>query len=106
LAIPTPWTSRFDSQEVWEKARGGIGGSTEPSLRHAALCVSVPPIQMIVYNRDVAGASHIPTEKTLSKENVNKLIEKWRFPVADSQASNSSRTLPSPAIGNGRPRRS
>jgi glucose dehydrogenase len=37
-----------------------------------------------MYNRDVLGTRHNPAEKALSKENVGQLVEKWRFPPADS----------------------
>lgn len=36
------------------------------------------------YNRDVLGTRYNPAEKTLGKENVEKLVEKWRFPPQDS----------------------
>src|SRR5262245_64669805 len=38
-----------------------------------------------MYNRDVLGTRHNPAEKTLGPENVDKLVEKWRFPPADSK---------------------
>jgi polyvinyl alcohol dehydrogenase (cytochrome) len=37
-----------------------------------------------MYNRDVIGTRHNPAEKTLNKENVAQLVEKWRFPSRDS----------------------
>jgi outer membrane protein assembly factor BamB len=37
-----------------------------------------------MYNHDVAGWRFNPAEKTLSPSNVGKLVEKWRFPAADS----------------------
>src|SRR5689334_10796098 len=36
------------------------------------------------YNHDFLGTRHNPAEKTLSRENVGQLVEKWRFPPADS----------------------
>ena len=37
-----------------------------------------------MYNRDVIGTRHNPGEKALGKDNVGQLVEKWRFPPADS----------------------
>jgi glucose dehydrogenase len=37
-----------------------------------------------MYNRDVIGTRHNPAEKTLGKDNVARLAEKWRFPAAGS----------------------
>lgn len=37
-----------------------------------------------MYNRDEIGTRHNPAEKSLSKNNVGQLVEKWRFPSADS----------------------
>src|SRR5262249_54495075 len=36
-----------------------------------------------MYNRDVLGTRHNAGEKTLGKDNVGRLVEKWRFPPAD-----------------------
>lgn len=33
-----------------------------------------------MYNRDVLGTRHNPAEKHLSRDNVGKLVEKWRYP--------------------------
>jgi outer membrane protein assembly factor BamB/dienelactone hydrolase len=38
-----------------------------------------------MYNHDQAGWRFNPAEKTLSPANVGKLVEKWRFPAADSK---------------------
>lgn len=37
------------------------------------------------YNHDVLGWRYNPAEKTLSPANVGKLVEKWRFPPANSK---------------------
>ncbi|MDR3404142.1 MAG: PQQ-binding-like beta-propeller repeat protein [Chthoniobacter sp.] len=37
------------------------------------------------YNHDVLGWRFNPAEKTLSPANVGRLVEKWRFPAADSK---------------------
>jgi outer membrane protein assembly factor BamB/dienelactone hydrolase len=38
-----------------------------------------------MYNHDLAGWRFNPAEKTLGPGNVGKLVEKWRFPAADSK---------------------
>src|SRR3954466_15773535 len=43
------------------------------------------PADWPMYNHDVAGWRFNPAEKTLSTANVGKLVEKWRFPAADSK---------------------
>src|SRR5262245_45693876 len=50
-----------------------------------AAAVSADPHDWPMYNRDVLGTRYNPAEKTLSKENVDKLVEKWRFPPVDSK---------------------
>jgi glucose dehydrogenase len=42
------------------------------------------PADWPTYNHDVAGWRFNPAETTLNPENVPRLVEKWRFPVADS----------------------
>ncbi len=37
-----------------------------------------------MYNHDLAGWRFNPAEKTLSPANVGKLVERWRFPAANS----------------------
>ena len=46
--------------------------------------VSADPNDWPMYNRDVIGTRHNPGERALSKDSVSRLIEKWRFPPADS----------------------
>jgi outer membrane protein assembly factor BamB/dienelactone hydrolase len=43
------------------------------------------PADWPMYNHDVGGWRFNPAEKTLSPANVSKLVEKWRFPAADSK---------------------
>src|SRR3954469_3570229 len=43
------------------------------------------PADWPTYNHDPAGWRFNPIEKTLSTANVGKLVEKWRFPPADSK---------------------
>lgn len=45
----------------------------------------VTPADWPMYNHDLAGWRLNAAEKTLSPANVGKLIEKWRFPAADSK---------------------
>ncbi len=44
--------------------------------------VSGDPNDWPMYNRDVLGTRHNPGEKALGKDNVARLVEKWRFPAA------------------------
>jgi glucose dehydrogenase len=37
-----------------------------------------------MYNRDVAGTRFNPAERSIGRENVGQLVEKWRFPAAGS----------------------
>lgn len=50
-----------------------------------APAVSADPHDWPMYNRDLAGTRHNSAEKTLGKNNVGTLVEKWRFPPADSK---------------------
>ncbi len=45
----------------------------------------ISPADWPMYNHDVGGWRFNPAEKTLSPANVGKLVEKWRFPAADSK---------------------
>ena len=46
---------------------------------------TITPDDWPMYNHDLAGWRYNPAEKTLSPANVGKLVEKWRFPPADSK---------------------
>ena len=46
---------------------------------------SISPADWPMYNHDPAGWRFNPAEKTLGPGNVGKLVEKWRFPAADSK---------------------
>src|SRR5262245_53679654 len=46
--------------------------------------VSDEPNDWPMYNRDVIGTRHNSAERALSRENVSKLVEKWRFPPDDA----------------------
>jgi len=46
-----------------------------------AAATSADPKDWPMYNADVLGTRHNVGEKTLSKDNVVKLVEKWRFPA-------------------------
>jgi glucose dehydrogenase len=56
-----------------------------PSSPEPAASVSADPNDWPMYNRDVIGTRYNTGEKALSKENVGQLVEKWRFPSADSK---------------------
>ncbi len=60
---------------------------TEPARPkpEGAAIVSEDPHDWPMYNRDVLGTRHNPAEKTLGKDNVGALVEKWRFPRADAK---------------------
>ena len=47
--------------------------------------VSEDPNDWPMYNRDAIGTRYNPGEKALAKDNVGKLVEKWRFPRADAK---------------------
>ena len=46
---------------------------------------AVSPADWPSYNHDPSGWRFNPAEKTLGPGNVGKLVEKWRFPAADSK---------------------
>jgi polyvinyl alcohol dehydrogenase (cytochrome) len=56
-----------------------------PAPPRPAPTVSADPNDWPMYNRDVLGSRHNPAEKVLGKANVGQLVEKWRFPPADSK---------------------
>lgn len=45
------------------------------------------PADWPMYNYDVAGTRHNAAEKVLSRENVGKIVELWRFPAAESKSA-------------------
>ena len=45
---------------------------------------NVDPADWSMYNHDPAGWRFNPTEKTLGTGNVGQIVERWRFPAADS----------------------
>jgi polyvinyl alcohol dehydrogenase (cytochrome) len=53
-------------------------------LAFAADLKAPTPADWPMYNHDPAGWRFNPAEKTLSPANVGKLVEKWRFPAANS----------------------
>jgi glucose dehydrogenase len=57
----------------------GASGAEPPGVR-----VSADPNDWPMYNRDVMGTRHNPAERALGNENASQLVEKWRFPPADS----------------------
>src|SRR5262245_12376332 len=58
-------------------------------LAAAALGAAAPPREVDssdwpTYNRDCLGTRHNPAEQALGKDSAGTLVEKWRFPRADS----------------------
>lgn len=53
---------------------------TEP-----ADALAISPADWPTYNHDAAGWRFNPAEKTLGPSNVGRLVEKWRFPAANSR---------------------
>src|SRR5262249_22088001 len=49
--------------------------------------ISEDPNDWPMYNRDVIGTRYNSAEKVLGRDNVGKLIERWRFPAEGSRHS-------------------
>jgi glucose dehydrogenase len=65
---------------------GNVAPTTQgPSSAEKRVGISEDPHDWPMYNRDVAGTRYNPAEKTLGVENVGRLVEKWRFPPANSE---------------------
>jgi polyvinyl alcohol dehydrogenase (cytochrome) len=62
-----------------------MGLTPAPQPPEPKVAVSDDPNDWPMYNRDVVGTRHNPAEKTLGKDNVGQLVEKWRFPAADAK---------------------
>src|SRR5687767_11143806 len=64
----------------------GVAGPPSKPAESGTRLARVPedPNDWPMYNRDVIGTRHNPAEKTLARDNVGRLVEKWRFPPADS----------------------
>jgi glucose dehydrogenase len=61
---------------------GGVASLREvPASR---VRTSGDPHDWPMYNRDVIGTRHNPAERTLGRDNVGRLVEKWRFPARGS----------------------
>jgi polyvinyl alcohol dehydrogenase (cytochrome) len=58
-----------------------------PVTTTTATTVSTDPNDWPTYNRDSLGTRHNSAERWLSRESVGQLVEKWRFPPADSSES-------------------
>ena len=60
--------------------------AAEPATTNERLrAVAIERGDWPMYNHDPSGWRFNPAEKTLSPANVGKLVEKWRFPAADSK---------------------
>jgi polyvinyl alcohol dehydrogenase (cytochrome) len=55
------------------------------SCPDSAAGVSEDPNDWPMYNRDVTGTRSSPGEKAIGKDNVAQLVQKWRFPLAESK---------------------
>jgi polyvinyl alcohol dehydrogenase (cytochrome) len=64
---------------------GSESAGTKDPPKKSDVRVSDDPHDWPMYNRDVTGTRLNWAEKTLGKENVHKLVEKWRFPPADGK---------------------
>ena len=53
----------------------------------AQTSAAVSPADWPTYNHDLAGWRFNPAEKTLGRDNVGKLVEKWRFPAVGTKES-------------------
>jgi len=62
----------------------GLLGTAAEQARPAAAARPSDPHDWPMYNRDVLGTRHNPAERTLSRDTVPQLVEKWRFPPAES----------------------
>jgi polyvinyl alcohol dehydrogenase (cytochrome) len=62
----------------------GLLAADAPIKTSQAATLSTDPNDWPTYNRDFLGTRHNPAEQALSRDNVGQLVEKWRFPPADS----------------------
>jgi glucose dehydrogenase len=62
----------------------GLRAADLPVNPATAPTVSTDPNDWPTYNRDFVGTRHNWAEKSLSRDNISQLVEKWRFPPADS----------------------
>src|SRR5207247_1946160 len=61
------------------------GPTSQPAETNGQVaCISTDPNDWPTYNRDFLGTRHNRGEKSLGRESVGQLVEKWRFPSADS----------------------
>ena len=63
---------------------GGEPGTREEGAKRPAVAPADAK-DWPTYNADVLGTRHNVGEKVLSRDNAAKLVEKWRFPAADSK---------------------
>src|SRR5262245_4550848 len=69
----------------WRSFLAAVLHATElPVATAKATTPSTDPNDWPTYNHDCMGTRHNPAEKSLRRENVGQLSEKWRFPPADS----------------------
>lgn len=63
---------------------GALGDEPMPKQVHQS-GPAIDAADWPMYNYDLAGWRYNSAEQTLSPENVGRLVEKWRFPAADSK---------------------
>jgi glucose dehydrogenase len=61
---------------------GPLPAAELPVTSAAAVTVSADPNDWPTYNHDFLGTRHNTGETSLNRENVGRLVEKWRFPPA------------------------
>src|SRR5262245_2214366 len=81
LVAPPSWT---DLMTVPGNGTNVLLAADGPATATKLPTVSTDPNDWPMYNRDVLGTRHNAAEKALRWENAGQLVEKWRFPPADS----------------------
>lgn len=79
VMLALPWLDRMLPSGLCGETSSAETSSAATRAGQAAEAADWP-----TYNHDSAGWRFNPAEKTLSPANVGKLIERWRFPAADS----------------------
>src|SRR5262245_11013525 len=83
--MPTPAAVAIVALCICAQARiVGDESTKAPAAKEATVSISDDPNDWPMYNRDARGTRHNAAEKTLAKENVASLVQKWRFPANGS----------------------
>lgn len=64
---------------------GAMPPGGAPKQADSSASVSADPNDWPMYNRDVLGTRHNPGETAISPANAGQIVEKWRFPPAESK---------------------